>query len=575
MALNFVNQFGDWNPQVFRELKGRLKPRNVLITVAISLIGQLLLLMSFASQLPVNDNIGGDISTKYNRYCTGPSQEYSSPSCILDGFGGFQINWQLWWQDVFIWLSIIGIFVLLVVGTYMLISDLSKEESRGTLNFLRLTPQSSQSILGGKLLGVPVLLYLAGILAFPLHLWSSFAGNIPLGEMLCFYCVLATSCLCFYSMALLFGLVGKRLSGFQPWLGSGTVLMFLIIMTNVLQYDGYSNYPTDWLMLFHPGILLPYLIDANSLDPANLYHRGNYLGGLLWFNLPIGAKFLSLAGLTVLNYGLWSYWAWQGLKRCFHNPSATLFSKRQSYLLTACFEVMILGFALNPNTSAWTSYTKGLFENLQMLLVFNLVLFLGLIAALSPHRQALQDWARYRHQQHSSRKKGLLGDWLWGEKSPALVAIAINLAIASVILLPWILFWPTSEYKIPALWAILFNMSFLLLCATVAQLMLLMKAQKRAIWAASTVGGFIILPPIILGFLSMYPDKTPALWLLSAFPWASVEHTVGISVGFPLIAQSLTLVLLNLQLTRRLQKAGESATKALLSAKSPLTTSIN
>jgi hypothetical protein len=46
----------------------------------------------------------------------------------------------------------------------------------------------------------------------------------------------------------------------------------------------------------------------------------------------------------------------------------------------------------------WRSYPKGLFENFQMLLVFNLLLFLCLIAALSPHRQAMQDWARYRHQ---------------------------------------------------------------------------------------------------------------------------------------------------------------------------------
>jgi hypothetical protein len=168
-----------------------------------------------------------------------------------------------------------------------------------------------------------------------------------------------------------------------------------------------------------------------------------------------------------------------------------------------------------------------------------------------------------------------MGDLLWGEKSPALVAMAMNLAIASVILLPWIILWSENQFKIPALWALLLNMSFILVCATVAQLMLLIKAQKRAVWAATTVGGLIILPPIILGFLSMYPSYEPAVWLFSAFPWASVEHAAGISVGFALIAESLTLVLLNLQLTRRLQKAGESATKALLSAKSPLTTNIN
>ncbi|NEO73476.1 MAG: ABC transporter permease, partial [Moorea sp. SIO3H5] len=110
MALNnLVNQLGELNPQMFREVKGRFKQRNVLITVAISLIGQLVLLIDLGLELP-------------------------------DGFGGFEINWPLWWQNVFVCLSLIGIFSLLVVGTYMLISDLSKEESRGTLNFLRLAP---------------------------------------------------------------------------------------------------------------------------------------------------------------------------------------------------------------------------------------------------------------------------------------------------------------------------------------------------------------------------------------------------------------------------------------------------
>ncbi|NEP60683.1 MAG: ABC transporter permease subunit [Symploca sp. SIO2G7] len=555
MALNVVNQLGELNPQVFREIKGRLKPRNVLITIAISLVSQLILLMSFASELPM---ASWDNSQQYSRYCTS-SRQYSSRLCASDGLGGFEVNWQLWWQDVFIWLSLIGIFALLVVGTYMLLSDLSKEESRGTLNFLRLTPQSSPSILGGKLLGVPILLYIAVGLAFPLQLWSSVAGGVPIYQMLCFYLVIASSCLCFYSMAVLFGLVGRRLSSFQPWLGSGAVLIFLMIMTAILHHHSYNHYITDWLMLFHPGILLPHLVDANSLDPASMYRKGDYLEKLWWFYLPVGSGVGTLASLTVLNNALWSYWAWQGLKRCFHNPSANVFSKRQSYLLTACFELIIIGFALNPNLV----YDKRLFENVQILVVFNLILFLGLIAALSPHRQALQDWARYRHQQHNSHNRSLLKDLLWGEKSPALVAIALNLAIASVILLTWILFWPSNEYKMQALWALLLNISFILVCATVAQLMLLMKAQKRSVWAATTVCGLIILPPIMFGFLSLKPHRIPDVWLFSAFHWVGVEHAIGASVGFALIAQSLTLAVLNLQLTRRLQKAGESATKAL------------
>jgi hypothetical protein len=192
---------------------------------------------------------------------------------------------------------------------------------------------------------------------------------------------------------------------------------------------------------------------------------------------------------------------------------------------------------------------------------------LFLIVALSPQRQVLQDWARYRHQNRSSRR-GVLPDLIWGEKSPALVAVALNLAIASSSLLPWILLWPENTSKIPALWALLLNTSLIFIYATVAQLMLLMKAPKRAAWAAVSVGLLIVLPPLILGLLSMNPIENPSvLWLFSAFPWAAVEYTTGMTVFLSIIGQSLMVGLLSLQLTRQLRKAGESSTKALLSGR--------
>jgi hypothetical protein len=57
MALNLVNQVGERNPQLFREIKGRLKPRNILIAVTLSLLGQLLVLMSFSAQLPIVERV--------------------------------------------------------------------------------------------------------------------------------------------------------------------------------------------------------------------------------------------------------------------------------------------------------------------------------------------------------------------------------------------------------------------------------------------------------------------------------------------------------------------------------------
>jgi hypothetical protein len=576
MLIPWIDQLGEWNPQLFREIKGRFKPRNILIAVATSLVGQLLLLMSFAGQLPVADERKRgfrDVIT--SRYCTGTHPGYSSVlTCTSDGLGGFVINWQLWWTDVFTWLSIIGMFALLLVGIYMLISDLSKEEQRGTLNFLRLSPQSSRSILTGKLLGVPVLLYLVGFLALPLHLLSALSGHIPVSLILGFYSVLGGSCLFFYSLALLFGLViSHRLGGFQAWLGSGVILMFLYVTTAMVLNPSniVSHFPADWVTLFSPAVVLNYMpVEGNFLKNAPI----DDLEQLKWYYLPVGTSVWSLVGLMLLNYGVWTYWVWQGLKRCFHNPSATLLSKQQSYWLTATFEVVILGFALNPEATNWRNYSKGLFENFQMLLVFQLLLFLCLIAALSPHRQAMQDWARYRHQMRSSRKRGMLADLIWDEKSPALVAIALNLAIASVTVLSWILLWPASEYDIPALRGLLLNCSVIFVYAAVAQLMLFMKAPKRVPYAAATVGLLVVLPPVVFSLLSMatYESEHALLWMFSAFPWAVVEQTTGMTVFLAVIGQSLATALLSLQLTRQLQKAGESSTKALLSARSPVTT---
>jgi hypothetical protein len=168
MILKRLDRLGNWNPQLIRELKGRLKPRNLAIALTLSLVGQLLIVMT----------------------------------CFMSSNGSVVIDWPLLWSDVFVHLSWFSTLALLGVGTYLLINDLAQEERRGTLNFLRLSPQSSQSILLGKLLGVPSLLYLAIVLAVPLHLWSGLAADIPLSLILSFYGVFVANCLFFYSAAM-------------------------------------------------------------------------------------------------------------------------------------------------------------------------------------------------------------------------------------------------------------------------------------------------------------------------------------------------------------------------------------
>ena len=90
------------------------------------------------------------------------------------------------------------------------------------------------------------------------------SGQIPLSLILGYYSILAASCLFFYSLALLFGLVGNWLGSFQAWLGSGAVLMFLSFMTILVYNRGLivMQSPTDWVTLFAPLTVLPYLMTA-------------------------------------------------------------------------------------------------------------------------------------------------------------------------------------------------------------------------------------------------------------------------------------------------------------------------
>ena len=542
MIPNLLDRVGDWNPQLFRELKGRLKPRNVIIAVAISLVGQLLLLLFFYTQLPFDRD--------YSEYCIRPAYG----KCLKDSAGNLLITWSEWWQDLFTTFCCVSICILLVAGTYMLISDLSQEERRATLNFLRLSPRSEINILTGKVLGVPILLYLAAVLTVPLQLWAGLAAGISLAKILSFWAIVVASCLFFYSAALFCSLISGGRGGFLPWLGSGAVFLFLMLMLSFATNVTPVNSPFAWLRLFSPFDSIFYLF-------SNSEGYGHEWFNLRWYYLPVGASKVNLVGLTLLNYGLWTYWIWQSLQRCFRNPNATILSKGQSYLLVACFELVILGFALqDPGNTELYDFEN----NLAMLSIFNLVVLFGLIALMSPQRQTLQDWARYNKLK--TRHKTLVPDLVWGEKSPAVVAMAINLAIATTPLVLWILLQAVEKIdKTKVLFAVAFFVSWILIYASIVQLMLMMKTPKRSLWAFGTVAAIICLPPIILGILAISPYENPALWLFSSFPWVGLEHGAATTVFLALLGQGIVLILLNLQLTRQLKQAGESTTKALLS----------
>ena len=550
-------KFLDLNPQLFREVKGKLKTKNIIITAVISAIAQFFIVISLLGQLPKYDpdNL---IKAQYGRYSMGSDRYSAYTKDLLDNW---VINWQLLWLDLFMALSIVAIFSLLIVGTYMLVADTVKEESRGTLNFIRLTPQSAGSVLLGKILGVPVLLYVAVLLLLPLQVIAGLGAHIPLTLTIGFNAVIVASCALCYSFALLWSLTNFGGLGFKPWLASGAV-GFLLTVSTITSFHArlITNTLWDWLLLFNPGIVLAYLIDATSMSLNKIdFVAAENLGELLFYGQGLWTKASFGIGFILFNFSLWTYWCWSVLKRRFHNPTNTLLSKTQSYWITGWFGVIALGFTLQ-NSPMYLSLADNF-----VFLQFCLCAFgLMLIATLSPHRQGLHDWARYRHQ--TNKNSNVSKELVFGENSPSGVAIAINMAIAITYITPAIfLFLPNDRQYI--FWGFILSGLSILLCGLVAQLILTLKTRKRAVWSVISVLSMIIVPPVCLGFAGIYPNNTPQLWLFGFLPTVATEYATISAIMLAILGQVVAVSLLGLQTTRTLKQAGKSETKILFESK--------
>jgi len=529
MTRNWLDRLGDWNPQLFRELKGRLRPRNVMIATALSLVGQAVLFFMVMT----------------------------NKSSYIDEVRGSVVDWPEFWAQLFISLNWMLPFLLIVPVVYMLIEDLGRENRRGTLNFVRLSPQSSRDILLGKLLGVPILVYLGVALIVPLYLWTAFNTKADPVFLLSYYGVLGAACACFFSVALLVAFLAGRsqLSLGVASLESGLALSSMAI-TGFMVVPAYLTW--NIYTLWQP--FTPYFQGYDSPYSGDPLH---------WFSLTLD-PFLMGHGFALVNYALVTYGIWKSLDRCFYSASRTIVSKRQSYSIVAYLEILMLGFAVQAPTSPYSSYH---FEALIVVSVVNMMIFAILMAALSPQRQELLDWARYRREStKAENRQTLLKDLIWGERSPSVVAIALNLAIALACLVGWILFWPEGTEKLKPIAGLLLSSSLILIYATIAQMILFMKSSKRAAWTLLTLVALTIGFPIALAIISpsgasSAPSGIVAVLLLfSPFQWVALKEVSALTIALSILAEWAILAGLNLRLTRQLRKAGESESKALMSA---------
>jgi hypothetical protein len=393
-----INAAGEWNAQLFRELKGRLNLKNLTLIVLGSFIAQAFLMMIFFIKLPTVPTL--DQRDILQEYCLSGMGN----GCKLDQWGHILTDWPHWWTDILVAISWVISTILVVGGLYFLVNDLRREEARGTLNFVRLSPQSAANIFIGKLLGVPILIYVAVASILPLQL---VAGSHSFGVVntLVFDGLWLAIAGLFYLGAMLFVTI-------TPVMPIGIALL-------------------AWWLQSTVGMLMQYILSVNK--NRVILGQTSTSDAPTWLYLPVFGSVTSAMLFAIFSCGLIAYAMWLMLCRRYLNPNDTLISKKQSYQFNIVIQVWLMGWALplSLSTPHITNDILTAISSVQFVFAFIL------ISTIIPRRDVLQEWCR---QTDLRLQKGLSRWWpdlIWDDRSPAVVALAINLIMAVAV---WVLF---------------------------------------------------------------------------------------------------------------------------------------
>ncbi len=480
------DQLGNWNPQLHRELRTRLTRANAIAVAALSLLLQAALCVPLRFFLAMSEGAG---PVRNYRYICATSDrsaaiaswrfptEHLEPFCPSSDLTDATIpalNWPLWWLDLMVWLSSFGLAMLVLGSLLLLLLDLHREAQAGTLHLLRLSPQSAARVLSGKLLGVPSLLYWGLLLALPLQLWAAHQAWLGLGRILVFDAIALAAALGLQTLA-----VAIALSAASPqaaeraprtielaWLGTPLVLLTLLSLASSSKGNGLLYFNAfDALKVLNPIFFLPHVLARAPHSLATIdYLNVKDWAQLTWFGWPLWEQVAIAASLSLLAWGAIAAVGWQCSLRRYERPTAPLFSKAQSYGITATASVVLLGFTLQDG--GWQSLELSLAENFGWLLAGLLLWLLLLGLALRPQRQAALERARYRH--HQSPRQTLQA-YLWQDDTPASLAVAVNAAIASSLFLAGLVVAPLSSLRGPLAIACLGSASLAILLAGVWQ----------------------------------------------------------------------------------------------------------
>ncbi len=467
----------------------------------------------------------------------------------------YQIYWQRWYQDIFLVSTLLIIFPLIGGGVFMLSNNLAEEKQRKTLNFLRLSPRSSINILTGKLLGVPICLYLAIALGLPLHWATGLIAGYGAGHILGLDVVIVSHTLLSYLLALFLILSvpsGKFLGSQSAVLATLAILFNLIILAIFnpwnLPPDFRTANPFLGLILFSPFTNLAYFATPQSVT-----------AGAAGMDLILGVfhvNFVEYTLVTMVNAWGWSFLLAQGLQRRFQNPTRPLLERSWSYPITVIFVMVILGLTAGQ--------ARHLANDIVTVASLGLLYFMALPNVLAADRQAFQDWVRFRHTRSAATPN--LPLWkvlLWGEESSPLLAIAANLGLAVLLFLSWFL-WHHPAQLGTRHGVLLLGGGLLLFAGSiffavlVQQVMLLLPRKKGWLWLGSISSISCLVFPTMAAIALMLADLSPRNALFLGM------HPELASLAIPLSLLGTVTAVLGFIHYRQFVIAGRSEVQQLL-----------
>jgi hypothetical protein len=484
MTSTWLNDLGDRNPQLLREIRGRFKGRNVLATIGVIGMIQILLLLVYTLQLPNNTSA----------YCIGIRPGGEILRTLADK--GCAVNWARWWQDMFRSLIYLIPYIFYIPGLYGLVTDIGQESQKGTMNFLCLSPRSSQNILLGKFLGVPILSYFSLLLFMPLHLITAILGGVPLGLLVSFYLsLLAWGGVLF--LAAMFVGFSTRSSQLGAVLANtqGLAIVALATIGVIPSLNIWNNY-TIWRMF-------------------KFFNGNDYSTGRIdWFWWAINVDFGLSHLFLFANLAIVAYFLWRVLQRVFIQPTATLVGKGQSYTIVTYSTIVGLGFLCQ---STWTA---SILERIALLASFFTIAGIPLIFALATPRQMILDWLRSKRDaalaNRNQARSRPINNWLLGDKSPGITAIWIN-ALIVYGLLSLAAFTASAPDFGRIIIGLFLSVTLIANYSLLVQLILLLANAKRQAWAIGSLI-FAIIVPSILAVLPLFNTFmayfTPWIWVL-------------------------------------------------------------